>query len=370
MTPAPSRPGPGPTLSALGWDDEWADLAATMPGGGAPGRVVRVDRGLATVLTRKGTVRAGLGGALLDAVATDRLHAPVTGDWVLIRRWPDDRVTLEAVLPRRTSLLRAGAGERSEGQLLAANATVAAVVVGLVPDPGMAKVERLLAVAWASGARPMLVLTKADMVGDGAELAAELADEAPGVETALVSARSGRGVEQAARCGGHRRDGRAAGLVRGRQVDPGQRAGRCRGAGVRRHPRRRPRSAHVRTPRAGAAARRRLRGRHPGDPRRRTGRVRVRRGRGVLRHRGAGGEVPLPRTAPTVPSPAARSSRRSTSGVLAPRRLEAWRTLQREQAWMARRADARVRSLEGRRRQVRWREKRPRNSPPSDPMDS
>ena len=115
---------------------------------------------------------------------------------MLIRRWPDDRVTLEAVLPRRTSLLRAGAGERSEGQLLAANATVAAVVVGLVPDPGMAKVERLLAVAWASGARPMLVLTKADMVGDGAELAAELADEAPGVETALVSARSGLGVEQ------------------------------------------------------------------------------------------------------------------------------------------------------------------------------
>ncbi len=179
-------------LARLGWDDAWARAAATSP----VGRVTRIDRGLASVLTADGPVRVGWSGDLLDAAAADPTVAPVTGDWVLLRDWPDGRTTLETVLPRRTAIVRATPSRRSEDQLLAANATVSAVLVGLVPDPGPAKVERLLAVASGSGALPVLVLTKADRCPDAYELAADLAGQAPGVEVIVSSAVTGQGLDR------------------------------------------------------------------------------------------------------------------------------------------------------------------------------
>lgn len=188
----PSVPEP---LVRLGWDRAWAD-AAGAAACGAPGRVTRVDRGVATVLTADGPVRAASGADLLAAVAESSTAAPTVGDWVLVRSWPDDRTTLELVLPRRTTLVRASPGRRSDEQLLAANASVVAVTVALVPDPGQAKVERLLTLAAASGARPVLVVTKSDLVSDGFDVAAELAADAPDVRTLLVSARTGAGIDE------------------------------------------------------------------------------------------------------------------------------------------------------------------------------
>ena len=192
-----------------GWDAAWAaaDLAPAVdaPAAGAPaadapvldlpGRVTRIDRGLSSVLTAAGPVRVGLGGSLLDRVAAEPTEAPVAGDWVRLRQWADLRTTLEQVLPRRTTLVRATPSGGSHSQLLAANATVVAVVVGLVPDPGIAKIERLLSVAWGSGARPVLVLAKADLVRDAHELAVELGEQAPGVEVLVCSTATGAGID-------------------------------------------------------------------------------------------------------------------------------------------------------------------------------
>jgi ribosome biogenesis GTPase / thiamine phosphate phosphatase len=165
---------------------------------GAPdarlGRVVRVDRGLASVLTDDGPCRASIGGGLLSRIAQDPVESPTTGDWVVLRDWPDRRVTLERVLPRRTSVVRATAGEQSHGQVLCANVDIAAAVVALHPMPTMGKVERLVSLAWESGARPLVVLTKADLVRDADLLAEDVADVVPGVDVEVVSTVTGRGV--------------------------------------------------------------------------------------------------------------------------------------------------------------------------------
>src|SRR4029077_9524614 len=62
------------------------------------GCVVRVETGVAVVLTDKGETRASYSGRMLADVARDRSRAPVAGDWVTLRTWPDGRVTLEECL--------------------------------------------------------------------------------------------------------------------------------------------------------------------------------------------------------------------------------------------------------------------------------
>jgi ribosome biogenesis GTPase len=160
------------------------------------GRVLRTDRGLSSVLTEDGLVRAGLGGRLLARVAHHPDDAPCTGDWVVLRRWPDHRVTLEEVLPRRTALIRATAGEQSHGQVLCANHDLAAVVVALHPEPVLARVERLLTLAWESGATPVVLLTKTDLVGDAPQVSDDVAAVAPGVRVICTSTRTEEGLDE------------------------------------------------------------------------------------------------------------------------------------------------------------------------------
>jgi len=198
------------SLEALGWDDSWRELASAYDGCGDPGRIVRVDRGLFGVATREGLVRASLGGAVLDALAKDAGAAPCTGDWCVVREWCDGPVTVEAVLPRRTAVTRAEAGGTSRGQVLAANIDVAAVVVALHPEPRLARVERLLAIAWASGATPMVVLTKADLVVDADLVAEDVRVVAPGVEVICCSTVSRLGIERLRAMSG---EGRTIGLL-------------------------------------------------------------------------------------------------------------------------------------------------------------
>ena len=183
-------------LASLGWDASLAAAARRrLAAGYRPGRVVRADRGVCTVLCADGTVRASLGGTVLVAASVDRVNLPCAGDWVLIRTWPDDRYTVEGVLPRRTALVRRTADKDSTGQVLAANLDAAAVVEPMHPAPDLARVERLVALAWESGARPLVVLTKADLVADPATVAAQVAEVAPGVEVLAVSAERGTGLD-------------------------------------------------------------------------------------------------------------------------------------------------------------------------------
>jgi ribosome biogenesis GTPase len=80
--------------------------------------------------------------------------------------------------------------------VLAANADTVLVVEGMVPDPDLGRLERLLALAWASGARPMVALTKADLVGVPQHLVEDVRAVAPGVEVIAVVAPSGTGLER------------------------------------------------------------------------------------------------------------------------------------------------------------------------------
>ncbi len=168
-------------LPRLGWNERWSALFAPHSDAGlTPGRVVRVDRDRVTVATAAG-----------DVVATAR-DLPATGDWVALS---GDRVT--AVLPRASSLVRRDPG-RPVAQVLAANVDVVFVVAALDPSVNLRRLERTLAVAWESGAVPVVVLTKPDRFPDVGSAVAEVERVALGVEIVVVNGLTGEGADRLA----------------------------------------------------------------------------------------------------------------------------------------------------------------------------
>ncbi|MET7620791.1 ribosome small subunit-dependent GTPase A [Streptomyces sp. NPDC005408] len=181
-------------LSGYGWDEGWdAEFAPYAEQGLLPGRVVRVDRGQCDVVTADGLVRSD------TAFVTphDPLRVICTGDWAAVDRDGDPRF-VRAYLPRRTAFVRSTSSNRSEGQILAANVDHAIIAVSLAVELDLGRIERFLALAWESGAQPLVVLTKADLVPDVTGLSYLVQDvetTAPGVQVLPVSSATGEGVE-------------------------------------------------------------------------------------------------------------------------------------------------------------------------------
>ncbi|MFF0681416.1 ribosome small subunit-dependent GTPase A [Streptomyces tendae] len=181
-------------LAPYGWDAQWeSEFAPYAEQNCLPGRVVRVDRGQCDVVTADGVLRAD------TAFVTphDPLRVVCTGDWVAVEPDGNPRY-VRTYLPRRTAFVRSTSSKRSEGQILAANVDHAIVAVSLAVELDLARIERFLALAWESGAQPVVVLTKADLVPDPVTLAYLVQDvetAAPGVPVLSVSAEQGEGLD-------------------------------------------------------------------------------------------------------------------------------------------------------------------------------
>ncbi|OII61546.1 ribosome small subunit-dependent GTPase A [Streptomyces sp. CC53] len=190
-----SASGARHVLAVYGWDEGWeAEFAPYAAQGLLPGRVVRVDRGQCDVVTPDGVVRADTA----FVVPHDPMKAVCTGDWVAVDPEGGDPRYARTILPRRTAFVRSTSSKRSEGQVLATNIDHIVVCVSLAVELDLARVERFLALAWESGAQPLVVLTKADLVPDPVGLSYLVRDveaTAPGVPVLPVSSVSGDGVD-------------------------------------------------------------------------------------------------------------------------------------------------------------------------------
>jgi ribosome biogenesis GTPase len=356
LLPAPSEPEPHPQhhppgpepapaegLLPLGWTAaDAASYARVATATSRPGRVVRVDVGGPEVVTATGRARVRAAAALDPA--------PAVGDWVAVDPAQDPPAAV-AVLPRRSALIRAASNRTSLEQVLAANVDVVVVTEHLDPPAAPGRVERLLLLAWSSGAVPLVVLTKADLAADADVLAAQITGSAPGVDVIVVSAVTGRGLaDLRARVG----DGRTSVLVGPSGAGKSTLVNALAGTEVM-----------------------------ATGPRRADG-----KGRHTTSHREL---VPLPGGGVVLDTPGLRAvgvvadeeSLDSAfpeiaelseqcrfrdcahrvepgcavlaavdDGALAVRRLESWRKLQREVAWQARRTDARLAAAE----RARWKQ--------------
>ena len=126
--------------------------------------------------------------AALVRAGVDPLSRPAVGDWVVVS--PARPPMIERVLPRRSALVRAAAGERHVAQVIAANVDVAFVVCGLDDDFNPRRIERYLVLIDGSGALPVVVLTKADRADDADAKRLEVERIAPGAVVLAVNAKA------------------------------------------------------------------------------------------------------------------------------------------------------------------------------------
>ncbi|MFI0419078.1 ribosome small subunit-dependent GTPase A [Spongiactinospora sp. 9N601] len=189
-------------LSAYGWDAGLEESFAPHRSAGlVPARVVGVDRGACDVITETGPLRARL--ALPEA--PDPISSPCTGDWAALslghqpeppkQPEPPEPPELVALLARRGVIVRSSASRSSHGQVLAANVDTAVLAVSLAGELNPSRIERLLALAWESGALPVIALTKADQTADPVQAMNTVAELAPGVEIVATSAATGEGID-------------------------------------------------------------------------------------------------------------------------------------------------------------------------------
>lgn len=185
-------------LEVYGWSDRWSalfDAASSGDSSHYPGRVLRADRGSVVVATSAGVERAEPSTGLRRR-ARSALDLPATGDWLSLYRPDRHEVALiEAVLPRSSAFTRGDPSEVSAAQVLAANVDVVFVVQPLDGGPNLRRIERELALAWESGATPVVVLTKADLSVDPESACSEVEQIALGVDVVLTSAVSDGGAE-------------------------------------------------------------------------------------------------------------------------------------------------------------------------------
>lgn len=185
-----------PSLRALGADaqllSQFEVALRAAPKGALAGRVSRVDRGRFQVMSDAAAV----------SVSTSGVSPVCVGDWCIVIDGPQisDRLTTYAlfeVLPRRSSLVRQSSGSRTEVQALAANIDAVMVVIPLDRPISVRQIERFLVLAWDSGAEPVLLLTKADLVSEEtlSLVLAEVGSVSGEVAILPVSVVAGHGME-------------------------------------------------------------------------------------------------------------------------------------------------------------------------------
>jgi ribosome biogenesis GTPase len=114
----------------------------------------------------------------------------VVGDWVALKRGSDnDGATIQGVLPRKSKFSRKVKGQLTEEQVVSANIDTVFLVNGLDHDFNLRRIERYLALAWESGARPVVILNKADLCSELEERVRDVENVAIGVPIHPLCAR-------------------------------------------------------------------------------------------------------------------------------------------------------------------------------------
>lgn len=120
---------------------------------------------------------------------------PTVGDFVRINYNACGDSQILETLPRRTYFSRRDPTPGRGEQAVAANFDSVFILQSLNGDFNVKRLERYLTVAWQSGAEPVVILTKADLLRDCSAQVLAAKEVAMGVPVHVVSAATGQGLD-------------------------------------------------------------------------------------------------------------------------------------------------------------------------------
>lgn len=167
----------------------------TLPEGTIRCRVIRQQREQYGIADEQGNEYAARvsGKYMNNAAAAD--DYPAVGDYVAARIEGDTAI-IHALFPRKSAFVRKVSGKTFAAQVVAANVDTVFLCMSLNENFNARRMERYVAAAWESGARPVIVLTKADICSDVDAKLNELYSAAPGVDIVAVCAMDGMGMDK------------------------------------------------------------------------------------------------------------------------------------------------------------------------------
>ena len=160
---------------------------------GIPARVTAVHKERYEIVCARGITHARLKTREYFVQTQD---FPTAGDFVMIHYIDNGDSLILATLPRRTCFSRREPGPIPRDQAVAANFDYVFIMQSLNQDFNPKRLERYLTLAWQSGATPVILLTKADLVDDYWDYLTQVERVALGVNTHVVSAHTGQGLSR------------------------------------------------------------------------------------------------------------------------------------------------------------------------------
>ena len=173
--------------------NDYGILPATEGLSGIPARVTAVHKERYEIVCDHGVTYARL---KTKEYYVETREFPTTGDYVMIHYIPDGDSQIIETLPRRTCFSRREPGPIPRDQAVAANFDYVFIMQSLNMDFNPKRLERYLTLGWQSGATPVILLTKADLTDDYWDYLTEVERVAPGVNTHVVSAHTGYGLQR------------------------------------------------------------------------------------------------------------------------------------------------------------------------------
>ncbi|MDA0525403.1 ribosome small subunit-dependent GTPase A [Methanococcoides alaskense] len=177
-----------------GWNDGLEVALSAYKGPYIAGRVAAQHKTVCDILIPGGMVQAAISGAMRRAG-----KQPVVGDFVVLLDQAEiNSYTIVDILPRKTCLARGSTGDGSDEQVIAANIDTIFIVTAVGNDLNLRRLERYLTIVYSSGANPVILINKIDLVDDPAQLIQETQDIAGDVPVIAISALSKDGLDKLA----------------------------------------------------------------------------------------------------------------------------------------------------------------------------